>query len=363
MFSKPPLSRFLRARQTEVEGKGQHNFHLQGRSALFLLSPFSPIVNSESEKMVQVHVAVLDTDVPCYPVYVKRGLYSSQFRLLLQAAAERLNQNLQPLKHGNLDARVTGFDVVGGKLPSLECLRMSGRDSYMDAQPEPIDAILVTGAAAAAYGDLFWIPPLQSFLQTVHAQFPLVKIFGSCFGHQLIAQALLGGDRQSVGEGSCVKVSVQPMQQGYELGVQPISLNPEFASRFLPFRHFLPSTPFRIQLIHGDAVVSYSQVTADRLKSDVNLPEPWINVGSSELCSIQGLYNPGRVLTLQGHFEFDAFATAELCHQFSRTFKWPLSLLTSRLDQIHRSSRPYGEDDDDSRVAAEVVLLFLAGED
>lgn len=313
--------------------------------------------------MVHVHIAVLDTDVPCYPVYAKRGLYSSQFRLLLQAAAERINQSSQPLKHGKLDVRVTGFDVIGGSLPSLECLRMSSRDSYMDAQSGPIDAVLVTGAAAAAYDDLFWIPPLQSFLQTVHAQFPLVKIFGSCFGHQLIAQALLGGGQQPLGEESYVRVCVQPMQQGHEIGVQPISLNPAFTSRFLPFHRFLPSTPFRIQLIHGDEVVSYSQVAADGLKPDVSLPEPWINVGSSELCSIQGLYQPGRVLTLQGHFEFDAFATAELCRQFARTFKWPSSLLASRLDQIHRSSRPDREDDDDSPVAAEVVLLFLASED
>lgn len=316
--------------------------------------------------MVQVHIAVLDTDVPCYRVYAKRGLYSSQFRRLLQGAAKRLNQSSQPLKHGKLDVHVTAFDVIGGSLPSLGCLRadsLSGRDPYIDAQPKPIDAILVTGAAAASYDDLFWIPPLQSFLQTVYTKFPLVKIFGSCFGHQLIAKALLGSDEQSMGEESSVKVCVQPMQHGHEIGVQPVSLNPEFAWKFPPLHRFLPSTPFQIQLIHGDAVVSYLQAATDRREPDVSLPERWINVGSSELCSIQGLYYPGRVLTLQGHFEFDAFATAELCYQFAHAFKWPPSLLASHLDQIHRSSRPDEEDDDDSRVAAEVVLLFLAGED
>jgi GMP synthase - Glutamine amidotransferase domain len=93
------------------------------------------------------------------------------------------------------------------------------------------------------------------------------------------------------------------------------------------------------------------------------LPEPWLNIGSSIKCPIQGLYKPGHVLTLQGHFEFDAFATAELCHKFANQFNWPADLLASHLENIRRSVVPGKDDDDDSKIAAEAVLLFFAGED
>ncbi|KAJ5349062.1 uncharacterized protein N7506_002315 [Penicillium brevicompactum] len=93
------------------------------------------------------------------------------------------------------------------------------------------------------------------------------------------------------------------------------------------------------------------------------LPEPWLNVGSSLKCPIQGLYQPDRVLTLQGHFEFDAFATAELCYKFASQFGWSQEVLDAHLESIRRSVRPGREDEDDSKVAAEAVLLFFAGED
>ncbi|KAL4784083.1 hypothetical protein BJX76DRAFT_367913 [Aspergillus varians] len=302
--------------------------------------------------MVQVHIAALETDVPCYKVYTKRGLYSSQFRRLLQAAADRLNRSSHPLKNGQLDVRVTGFDVVGGEFPPLESLRSdlasskdTDRDIYTDPRLTPIDAILVTGAAAAAYDKLAWIPPLQSFLQTVYAQFPYVKIFGSCFGHQLIGQALLGAESSET-----------------------------FSSRFPPLQRFSPTEPFCIQLIHGDAVVPYPQQqqlhatggkpTPTQSTEEGTLVAPWMSIGSTDLCSVQGLYNPGRVLTLQGHFEFDAFATAELCHQFANAFNWAPSVLAAHLERISRSARPdMQDDDDDSGAAAEAVLLFFAGED
>lgn len=314
----------------------------------------------------RVHIAVLDTDVPCHRVYLKRGLYSSQFRRLLEGAAERLNNNLHYARERPLDVRVTAFDVVGGSLPPLECLRTKPEcptESYPTGHPGPIDAILVTGAAAAAYDDLFWIPGLESYIQTVHTTFPLVKIFGSCFGHQLIGQALLTHGQESASRDSPVKVCVEASQDGHEIGVRPIALNPTFKSRFPPLAGFSQENPFRLQLIHGDAVVTYSQLSTGTRDKDAPLPKPWINIGSTDKCTIQGLYYPGRVLTLQGHFEFDAFATAELCYQFSRTYNWAPPLLETHLKNIWASSRPGLDDDDNSAAAAEAVLLFFAGED
>jgi GMP synthase-like glutamine amidotransferase len=222
---------------------------------------------------------------------------------------------------------------------------------------------LVTGAAAAAYDDLPWIPSLQAFIQTVHENYSFVRIYGSCFGHQLIAQALLAGQECSMGD-SPSKISVEPSVFGHEIGVHPIILDPEFSSRFSSFAQFSQERPLQLQLIHGDIVTPSQDIppSPERL----NLPDPWINLGSSEKCLIQGLYYPGRVLTLQGHFEFDAFASGELCRQFSRTYNWPAFKLKSHLESIWGSSQaidgpagPY----DDSKALAEMALLFFADED
>ena len=66
-----------------------------------------------------------------------------------------------------------------------------------DALPDPdkVEAILITGAAAGVYDGLDWIAPLEDFVRTAHANnTPMV---GVCFGHQLIAQALGGTVRKS----------------------------------------------------------------------------------------------------------------------------------------------------------------------
>lgn len=314
-------------------------------------------------KRNQVHIAVLDTDVPCQAVYAQRGLYSSQFRALLTAAAGRLNQNPGSLKCGPIDVQITAFDVVGGLLPPPEDLRVesnasSGKD--LSKSPVPIDAILVTGAAAAAYDDLHWIPTLEAFIQTVHNKYPLVKIFGSCFGHHLIGQALLEKSESPIIKDCPTNFSVQA-QPYHEIGVQSIILHPSFASNFAPLARFKERESFKLQLIHGDVVAPSPLPVTEEDRMNASLPHPWINVGSSEKCLIQGLYYPGRVLTLQGHFEFDAFATAELCLQFSRKFAWPSDLLASHLHAIWCSTKA-GEEDH-SEAAAEAVLLFFAGDD
>lgn len=317
----------------------------------------------------KVHVAVLDTDVPCPAVYAKRGLHSSQFRVLLQAAATRLNQNTQSLTHGHIDVHVTAFDVVGSSYPPLAFLRSESRslaNSSDPFSPGPIDAILVTGAAAAAYDDLPWIPELRSFIQTVYADYPFVKIYGSCFGHQLIGQALLEGQECSMGEKFPSKISVEPSSLGHEIGVHPIILNPRFSARFSCLAPFSPERPLQLQLIHGDIVTPSQDIPSHIDQNELSLPQPWMNIGSSPKCLIQGLFHPGRVLTLQGHFEFDAFATGELCRQFGHTYNWTKQRLDSHLEKIWGSREaidgptgPY----DDAKALAEMALLFFADED
>ncbi|KXG48289.1 uncharacterized protein PGRI_021590 [Penicillium griseofulvum] len=313
-----------------------------------------------------IHIAVLDTDIPCYPLYAKRGLYSSQFNVLLTAAANRINATKYYQNRISLGVHITAFDVVGGNFPHLASFRVtpwSPSENGHPGFPGPIDAILVTGAAAAVYDKLRWISSLRSFIKRVYTDYPMVKIFGSCFGHQLIAQALLASDKSYTSQGSSFKISVEPSSNGHEIGIHPIFLNPAFVSNFPPLARFTAEQPFHIQVIHGDAVISTPENSPILRGNGTMLPEPWLSIGSSLKCPIQGLYKPGHVLTLQGHFEFDAFATAELCHKFANQFDWPADVIASHLGNIRRSVVLGKDDDDDSKIAAEAVLLFFAGED
>ncbi|CAG8921645.1 unnamed protein product [Penicillium salamii] len=299
--------------------------------------------------MARIHVAALDADVPCLSVYKERGLYSSMFRNLLQNAAQRLNKSQEPHENG-LSVHITAFDAVGGSLPLLETLRRSNSEPH--AGPlGPIDAILITGSGFSAYEDRPWIQQLKAFIQTVYNEYPDVKIFGSCFGHQIVAQALL-----STGVEANSTYHTEHWSAGYEMGIQPITLDPAFTARFPPLAR---ATPFRIQLIHGDQVVPTPAALA---AGPVSLPAPWSNIGSSAQCAIQGFYNPGRVLTFQGHFEFDRFVNSETMHEFARRGSWPASDIASYQEQINRSAVAGKEDDDDAKAAAEAVLLFLAGD-
>jgi GMP synthase-like glutamine amidotransferase len=316
----------------------------------------------------RIHVAVLDTDIPCPSVYNKRGLYSSQFRILLQAAANRINQHADTtLQNGPLAVHVTAFDAVGGSLPPLEFLRASPRTSTEPANGPlgVIDAILITGSAASAYDPFPWIAELQSFIQTVYANYPLVKIFGSCFGHQIIAQALLSTPTNDTPITNTF--NVQPAQTGFEMGIHPITLDPSFTAQFPPLARTSSKGPFRIQLIHGDQVLPTPQAVAAATSAgatSVPLPAPWMNIGSSAACPIQGLYVPGRILTYQGHFEFDTFVNSELSAEFGRRAGWSAARVAEYADQINVSRVPGQEDDDDdSKAAAEAVVLFFAGED
>lgn len=315
----------------------------------------------------RIHIAVLDADIPCLSVYAQRGLYSSQFRVLLENAAQRLNKDTDiQLQNGPLAVHVTAFDAVGGTLPPLESLRATPRSP---AEPNaggpfsPIDAILITGSACSAYDPHPWVAQLQSFIQTVHVKYPLVKIFGSCFGHQIIAHALLSEASLAANTLSST-FHVEHASTGFEMGIQPITLDPAFTAQFPPLARSSSQHPFRIQLIHGDQVVpTPAAKAATAADSTVSLPTPWMNIGSSAQCPIQGLYNPGRILTYQGHFEFDTFVNRELCIEFGRRANWPKEEVASYVEQIERALVPGLEDDDDSKAAAEAVLFFFAGED
>ncbi|PYI05383.1 hypothetical protein BO78DRAFT_461937 [Aspergillus sclerotiicarbonarius CBS 121057] len=333
-------------------------------------------------KKKTIHIAILDVDVPVPNVYTTRGLYSTQFHSLLTAASSRLTQQT-PSQETRI--HTTAFDALGGQLPSFSSLTTtpiptshSNTNTGKEEEKErneisplsiPITAILITGSVASVYDpSLPWVPPIIDFVRTVYERYPHVKIFGSCFGHQLIAHALLSNPppTKETSNSSRSDVRVECCPLGMEVGLERVQLNCGFVDAFPCLNN---KQELKLQMIHGDWVSSSLLFTSEEGEEEEEegegkgeapaLPAPWLNVGSTDQCPIQGLYCPGRVLSYQGHFEFDSFVNRETCVEFGRRLGW-------KEEMVKRYVGAIGEVDgngDDSKLAAEVVVRFLAGED
>jgi GMP synthase-like glutamine amidotransferase len=197
--------------------------------------------------------------------------------------------------------------------------------------------ILITGSASSAYDDVEWIRKLDQYVLDVYLDHPGVKMFGSCFGHQIICQSLL----REFG------VRVEPDTNGWELGVHEITLEKQFYETMKVQDGSLGRgssrgtvKKLRLQFVHGDHVV---------IPSPEALPSFWMTLGRTQHCAIQGMYAKGRVFTLQGHFEFDKFINSETIKTFFAS--WEPVRLNEVLEAVDK--------DDDSERAIEMLLHFM----
>jgi hypothetical protein len=81
-----------------------------------------------------------------------------------------------------------------------------------------------------------------------------------------------------------------------------------------------------------------------------DLPEGFVSVGRSSHCGLQGIWKKGRVLTYQGHAEFDRFVNAETLKVFGKPI-WEEEFMERALEQVDR--------EDDAVWAAGVMLKFF----
>lgn len=156
-----------------------------------------------------------------------------------------------------------------------------------------------------------------------------MKLFGSCFGHQLLAHALFP------------RPCVERDPAGWELGVRGVALSPAFIAAFGPVTSN-PSAPstLRMQFVHADHVLPGS------------LPARFMCVGSSAHCALQGFWEPGRVLTYQGHAEFDEFVNRETIKTFGKLAGWGVDR-QALAEEACRAA-------DDSLWAAGMMIRFFA---
>lgn len=258
-----------------------------------------------------LRVAMLNADTSVPNVYADLGTFGDILHRKILAAAERAYDGLS-IVH-------SVYNVVTGEYP----------DSLDDW-----DAVFITASAASSYGNEPWVQRLEEYVVMMYGRHPEIKLFGSCFGHHIICQALL----KSHG----VRVAKRP--SGWEIGVSPVEFTNEFRETFahagakiikdsclrIPKRlptpeseseddgikkscflegvgRMVPKSAY-LEFVHADEIVLPSP--------EFSLPEPWILLGSTEHCKIPGIYQPGRVFTLQGHFEFDTFKSQETMRIF-----------------------------------------------
>jgi hypothetical protein len=80
------------------------------------------------------------------------------------------------------------------------------------------------------------------------------------------------------------------------------------------------------------------------------LPIGFYSIGRSSHCGLQGIWKKGRVLTYQGHAEFDKFINRETLKVFGQLI-WEDKFLAQALEQV--------EKDDDAVWAASAMLKFF----
>lgn len=298
-----------------------------------------------------IRMAMLNADTSIPNVYADMGTFGDILHRVLAEAASRMQDYLM-IQH-------SVFDVVKGEYPT---------------SLENFDVILITASAASSYHLEPWIQELERYIVSVYRDNARVKIFGSCFGHHIICQALLKDNG----------LRVERSPKGWEIGVSPVALTEGFRSAYAAsiqrkptnsYRRYagrLPSpddedtdvdcTPMpkdltgsaipqtvRLQFVHEDQVIlPYGKE---------NLSEPWVLLGSTDHCAVQGIFQPGRVLTLQGHFEFDKFES----RQTQRIFGADTSSTQERSNSNDSFGGALRDEMDDGYLVAEMVVLFLSG--
>ncbi|KAI0746716.1 class I glutamine amidotransferase-like protein [Daedaleopsis nitida] len=212
-------------------------------------------------------IAVLLCDTPIQPVLSALGDYGAIFRTLFLKSLE---------SESDTEFVADAFDV-------------RNRLEY----PENIDlydAVLLTGSAASAYENLEWINRLIEYVRYLSTEKPAIRIFGICFGHQIVACAL-GGE--------CV-----PNGGNWEVGVTKIDLTETGKKLF-------GVSELNIEEMHRDHVPE--------------VPPSFHLLGSSPIAPNQGMVQtyPGaspslltpsdvHIFTVQGHPEFHKQITSEI---------------------------------------------------
>ena len=130
------------------------------------------------------------------------------------------------------------------------------------------DGWIVTGSPHGVYEEHSWIPIVSQLIKDIYDN--KLPIFGVCFGHQLIAQALVG--------------NVEKSTKGWGLGLHTYQINNK--TNYMGNL----SSEVTLNICHQDQVLSPPNGATVYAKSD--------------FCENAGFYIKDKVLTMQAHPEF-----------------------------------------------------------
>ena len=130
------------------------------------------------------------------------------------------------------------------------------------------DGWIVTGSPHGVYEEHSWIPIMSQLIRDIYDN--KLPIFGVCFGHQLIAQALGG--------------NVEKSTKGWGLGLHTYQINNK--TNYMGNL----SSEVTLNICHQDQVLSPPNGATVYAKSD--------------FCENAGFYIKDKVLTMQAHPEF-----------------------------------------------------------
>lgn len=166
------------------------------------------------------------------------------------------------------------------------------------------DGWIVTGSPHGVYEEHSWIPIVSQLIRDIYDN--KLPIFGVCFGHQLIAQALGGNVEKSI--------------KGWGLGLHTYQINNK--TNYMGNL----SSEVTLNICHQDQVLSPPNGATVYAKSD--------------FCENAGFYIKDKVLTMQAHPEFlvdfiKALLTARRDVTIPKQFVDPaLSRLKSHPDSV-----------------------------
>ncbi|MCJ1416133.1 hypothetical protein MMC32_002468 [Xylographa parallela] len=240
-----------------------------------------------------LRIAILECDTPLTNTRTKYGGYGGVFTALLHAGAQSIGLDKSEL-------HISTWDVV-------------------DKQEYPaladVDAVLITGSKHNSFDDIPWINRLVEFTQQVLAQ-EWVRIIGVCFGHQIVGRAM--------------GVKVGRSNRGWEASVCEVELTARGKEIF-------GKEKLRINQMHKDIVFNYPAEV-----------EP---LGSSPRCEVQGMLISKRVITIQGHPEFNADIVSELLDARHKQGIFDDKTYEDAMDRVRREQ--------DGVLVSGVFLKFL----
>ncbi|KAI4749309.1 class I glutamine amidotransferase-like protein [Aureobasidium sp. EXF-12298] len=199
-----------------------------------------------------LRIVILECDTPMDKVLNKYGSYGDIFAALLKQAAQDLT-------------------AAGGEKMQVEC---SNYD-VVDKQEYPedldkVDAVLMTGSKYNSFDNDPWILKLVDFTKKILEPQSRIRVLGICFGHQIVGRAL--------------GAKVDRGTHGWEVSVTPLELTSVGKDIF-------GVDSLSIHQMHQDMVFSY--------------PEGVLPLAHTTRCENQGMYAKGRLITVQGHPEFN----------------------------------------------------------